>query len=206
MGNVLSRRRTFQNVRSQLEKSLRRAAIRLSVTEHLPLEDIYVELTVLSAKDLRALFDAAHFVARGEDDAGIGSLCAGEYASGDLPKVSFNELFENVRGDDARPTSAPVQNILAYGGAGSGKTTAFLLALVYQWLHRRVLKGKFDLMVPFELRDKDVQKADSLDELFSLQLSSLGYDNQGWFQDLPPARTHGTWYFCLNRVPPGHAI
>ena len=29
---------------------------------------------------------------------------------------------------------------------------------------------------------------------------------QGWLQDLPPARTHGTWYFCLNRVTPGHAI
>ena len=44
---------------------------------------------------------------------------------------------------------------------------------------------------------------------FFHQLCAANWINvasQGWFQDLPPARTHGTWYFCLNRVPSGHAI
>ena len=172
MGNVLSLRKLFESTRSQLEKSLRRASIRLSKDEQFPLDDIYVELTLLSAKQLESLFESSSFSSRSEHD-GIGSVPAGEHAAA-LPRVTFNELFENVRGDNPC-RSMPIQNILAYGGAGSGKTTAFLLVLVYEWLRGCVLSGKFDLMLSFELRDKDVQKAESLDQLFFLQLESLGY-------------------------------
>ena len=166
MGNVLSLGKPIGRARSEWEASLLEASIRLSVHEKLPLEEIYVELSLLSDKCLENLFKAASFSSRPERD-GISSVAAGKDAA-ELPKVTFDQLFDGKG----------VRNVLVYGGAGSGKTTAFLLVLVYQWLQGLVLKDKFDLIVPFELRDKNVQKAESLDELFFLQLRSLGFDTE----------------------------
>ena len=108
MGNVLSLRKPFESARSQLEKSLRRASIRLSKDEQFSLRrHLRGTLTLLSAKHLECLFDSSSFSSRSEHD-GIGSVPAGEHAAG-LPKVTFNELFKNVCGDELG-RSIPVQN------------------------------------------------------------------------------------------------
>ncbi|XP_065184905.1 NACHT, LRR and PYD domains-containing protein 3-like [Sycon ciliatum] len=66
------------------------------------------------------------------------------------------------------------RNVLAYGSAGSGKTTVFLLMVIYLWSRGELWQEEFDLVVGLELRKKEVRAATSLAELLTVKLASQG--------------------------------
>ena len=173
MGGSQSLPPSIERAKALLLEDLQGSGSKLGSGLDIPLDDIFVELTLLSKEQVKTLFKSTSFSSLSDKDW-IGHLAATKDVE-NLPKVSFAELFEKVRDEkDPEQPGQSVQNILAYGGAGSGKTTAFLLVLLSLWLQGRVLVDKFDLMVAFELRDVLVQKADGLDDLLYAKLRNLG--------------------------------
>ncbi|XP_065195779.1 NACHT, LRR and PYD domains-containing protein 3-like [Sycon ciliatum] len=66
-----------------------------------------------------------------------------------------------------------MKNVLAFGSAGCGKSTIFLIMLEYLWSKGELWRGKFDLVLAVELRRAEVQAATSLCDLLARRFSSL---------------------------------
>ena len=72
-----------------------------------------------------------------------------------------------------KPVEENKKNVLAFGSAGCGKSTIFLIMLEYLWSKGELWRGKFDLVLAVELRRAEVQAASSLCDLLARRFSSL---------------------------------
>ena len=84
-----------------------------------------------------------------------------------------------------------LRNVLAYGSAGSGKTTVYLLMVLYLWSRGELWREEFDLVVGLELRGDEVRGATSLAELLAMKLVNQRLSHAeilelaGYFKDSP---------------------
>ncbi|XP_065198349.1 protein NLRC3-like [Sycon ciliatum] len=175
----------------------------LASDDHIPLEQIFVNLAFVSEKELKRDFDEAfstyaerreHAVQFSKADrielknlfcAAGSSVDAVSHAAGkSAPAAATATESRNLCGKVLR-------NVLAYGSAGSGKTTVFLLMVLYLWSRGELWQEEFDLVVGLELREKEVRAATSLAELLAVKLDTQGLSQTeilelaSYFEDSP---------------------
>eukprot|EP00117_Sycon_ciliatum_P006551 scpid27464/ scgid10040/ NACHT, LRR and PYD domains-containing protein 3; Cold autoinflammatory syndrome 1 protein homolog; Cryopyrin; Mast cell maturation-associated-inducible protein 1; PYRIN-containing APAF1-like protein 1 len=178
----------------------------------IPLNEVFVNLTLISTEDLKKDFDAQlssstgaerrrqveRFSSRVDHAARSSTGSSGAEGASDAGRaVSLESLFTEAVSErettdgfidlTIAPSATPsgggvgmtrgcseVRNVLAYGAAGSGKTTVFLLMVVYLWSHGRLWNDVFDFILGLELRENEVRTAQSLGDLLAMQFTSLG--------------------------------
>ena len=170
----------------------------------IPLQEIFVNLALVSENELKSEFDEqlsfSTYTERREH--------AEQFSKAD--RIELKNLFRAAGSsvDDvshSKGKSAPaatgterpnlcgkvLRNVLAYGSAGSGKTTVFLLMVLYLWSRGDLWQEEFDLVVGLELREKEVRAATSLAELLTVKLASQGLSQTeilelaNYFEDSP---------------------
>ena len=174
----------------------------LASDDHIPLEQIFVNLAFVSEKELKRDFDEAFSTYAERREHAV------QFSKAD--RIELKNLFRDAGSsvDDvshSKGRSAPaataterpnlcgkvLRNVLAYGSAGSGKTTVFLLMVLYLWSKGELWQEEFDLVVGLELREKEVRAATSLAELLTVKLDTLGLSQTeilelaNYFEDSP---------------------
>ena len=174
----------------------------LASDDHIPLEQIFVNLAFVSEKELKRDFDEAFSTYAERREHAV------QFSKAD--RIELKNLFRDAGSsvDDvshSKGRSAPaataterpnlcgkvLRNVLAYGSAGSGKTTVFLLMVLYLWSRGELWQEEFDLVVGLELRKKEVRAATSLAELLTVKLASQGLSQTeilelaNYFEDSP---------------------
>ncbi|XP_065186011.1 uncharacterized protein LOC135816839 [Sycon ciliatum] len=189
----------------QAEESGVQLSCGLASDELIPLEQIFVNVALVSEKEFKTEFDGtitfSTYAERREH--------AVQFSKAD--RIELKNLFR-VAGSSVDAISQPVgktapaaasatdsrklcckvlRNVLAYGSAGSGKTTVFLLMVLYLWSRGELWQEDFDLIVGLELREKEVRAATSLAELLTVKLASQGLSQaeilelESYFEDVP---------------------
>ncbi|XP_065195772.1 NACHT, LRR and PYD domains-containing protein 3-like [Sycon ciliatum] len=168
----------------------------------IPLKDIFVNLTLLTKDELSKLFsNESSFFSSGSERARqlkMFSEAQPRRVATAERGIELEDIFSATserscnQGAAPRPGCAhevadsglleppakkPVEenknNVLAYGSAGCGKSTIFLIMLEYLWSKGELWRGKFDLVLAVELRRAEVQAATSLCDLLARRFSSL---------------------------------
>ena len=170
----------------------------------IPLQEIFVNLALVSENELKSEFDEqssfSTYTERREH--------AVQFSKAD--RIELKNLFRaagssvddvsHSKGNSAPAATATerpnlcgkvLRNVLAYGSAGSGKTTVFLLMVLYLWSRGELWQEEFDLVVGLELREKEVRAATSLAELLAVKLDTQGLSQTeilelaSYFEDSP---------------------
>ena len=173
----------------------------LASDDHIPLEQIFVNLAFVSEKELKRDFDEAFSTYAERREHAV------QFSKAD--RIELKNLFRaadsSVDVSHSKGKSAPaataterpnlcgkvLRNVLAYGSAGSGKTTVFLLMVLYLWSRGDLWQEEFDLVVGLELREKEVRAATSLAELLAVKLDTQGLSQTeilelaSYFEDSP---------------------
>ena len=174
----------------------------LASDDHIPLQQIFVNLAFVPEKELKRDFDEAFSTYAERREHAV------QFSKAD--RIELKTLFRAAGSsvDDvshSKGKSAPaataterpnlcgkvLRNVLAYGSAGSGKTTVFLLMVLYLWSRGELWQEEFDLVVGLELRKKEVRAATSLAELLAVKLASQGLSQTeilelaNYFEDSP---------------------
>ena len=178
----------------------------LASDELIPLEEIFVNLALVSEKQLKTDFDETFstYAERRElavqfskaDRIELKNLFRAAGSSVDAVSHSTGKTAPAAAAvataSESRKLCGKVlRNVLAYGSAGSGKTTVFLLMVVYLWSRGELWQEEFDLVVGLELREKEVRAATSLAELLTVKLTSQGLSQTeilelaSYFEDSP---------------------
>ena len=176
----------------------------LASDDHIPLEQIFVNLAFVSEKELKRDFDEAFstYAERREhavqfskaDRIELKNLFRAAGSSFDAVSHSAGKSAPAVAvaATESRKLCGKVlRNVLAYGSAGSGKTTVFLLMVLYLWSRGELWQEEFDLVLGLELRKKEVRAATSLAELLAVKLASQGLSQTeilelaNYFKDSP---------------------
>eukprot|EP00117_Sycon_ciliatum_P006841 scpid86661/ scgid10197/ Nucleotide-binding oligomerization domain-containing protein 2; Caspase recruitment domain-containing protein 15 len=129
----------------------------LANDQPIPLEQIFVNLSLVSEKVLKSEF---------EKQLSFSTYAETRGRTRKVEKSTKIELKDLFEGDHT--------NVLAYGAAGSGKTTVFLRMVLYLWSKSKLWREHFDLILGLELREREVRAAKSLTELLALKFASLG--------------------------------
>ncbi|XP_065184588.1 NACHT, LRR and PYD domains-containing protein 3-like [Sycon ciliatum] len=168
----------------------------------IPLKDIFVNLTLLTKEELSELFsnESSSFSSGSERarQLKLFSEAQPQRVATAERGIELEDIFSATserscnQGTAPRPgcdhevadsglleprAKKPVEenkkNVLAFGSAGCGKSTIFLIMLEYLWSKGELWRGKFDLVLAVELRRAEVQSATSLCDLLARRFSSL---------------------------------
>ncbi|XP_065196269.1 NACHT, LRR and PYD domains-containing protein 3-like [Sycon ciliatum] len=166
----------------------------------IPLKDIFVNLTLLTKDELSELFsnESSSFSSGSERarQLKLFSEAQPQRVATAERGIELEDIFSATserscnQGAAPRPgcdhevadsgllarAKEPVEenkNVLAFGSAGCGKSTIFLIMLEYLWSKGELWRGKFDLVLAVELRRAEVQAATSLCDLLARRFSSL---------------------------------
>ncbi|XP_065198305.1 NLR family CARD domain-containing protein 3-like [Sycon ciliatum] len=174
----------------------------LASDDHIPLEQIFVNLAFLSEKELKRDFDEAFSTYAESREHAVQFSKADRIELKNLFRAAASSVDDvsHSKGKSAPAATATerpnlcgkvLRNVLAYGSAGSGKTTVFLLMVLYLWSRGELWQEEFDLVVGLELRKKEVRAATSLAELLAVKLASQGLSQTeilelaNYFEDSP---------------------
>ena len=157
----------------------------LASDDHIPLEQIFVNLAFVSEKELKRDFDEAFSTYAESREHAVQFSKADRIELKNLFRAAGSSVADvsHSKGKSepaATTTERPklcgkvLRNVLAYGSAGSGKTTVFLLMVLYLWSRGELWQEEFDLAVGLALREKEVRAATSLAELLTVKLDTLG--------------------------------
>eukprot|EP00117_Sycon_ciliatum_P026331 scpid22486/ scgid21637/ NACHT, LRR and PYD domains-containing protein 3; Cold autoinflammatory syndrome 1 protein homolog; Cryopyrin; Mast cell maturation-associated-inducible protein 1; PYRIN-containing APAF1-like protein 1 len=87
--------------------------------------------------------------------------------------ISLETVFE-PRGEEERAdANLWPKNVMVIGEAGSGKTALFAQILVYLWANGQLWSDKFELVAALSMADREVQLAESLQDLLSVVLADV---------------------------------
>ncbi|XP_065198363.1 protein NLRC3-like [Sycon ciliatum] len=174
----------------------------LASDDHIPLEQIFVNLAFVSEKELKKDFDEAFSTYAESREHAVQFSKADRIELKNLFRAAGSSIDDvsHSKGKSAPAATATerpnlcgkvLRNVLAYGSAGSGKTTVFLLMVLYLWSRGELWQEEFDLVVGLELREKEVRAATSLAELLAVKLDTLGLSQTeilelaNYFEDSP---------------------
>ena len=174
----------------------------LASDDHIPLEQIFVNLAFVSEKELKKDFDEAFSTYAESREHAVQFSKADRIELKNLFRAAGSSIDDvsHSKGKSAPAATATerpnlcgkvLRNVLAYGSAGSGKTTVFLLMVLYLWSRGELWQEEFDLVVGLELREKEVRAATSLAELLTVKLDTLGLSQTeilelaNYFEDSP---------------------
>ncbi|XP_065198045.1 uncharacterized protein LOC135829580 [Sycon ciliatum] len=176
----------------------------LASDDHIPLEQIFVNLAFVSEKELKRDFDEAFSTYTESRKHAVQFSQADRIELKNLFRAAGSSVdaVSHAAGKSAPAAAATatksrnlcgkvLRNVLAYGSAGSGKTTVFLLMVVYLWSRGELWQEEFDLVVGLELREKEVRAATSLAELLAVKLDTLSLSQTeilelaSYFEDSP---------------------
>ncbi|XP_065197814.1 NACHT, LRR and PYD domains-containing protein 3-like [Sycon ciliatum] len=171
----------------------------LGTDSEIALSELFVNLTLLTKSEVGTLFKSESFFSSESERAR--QLAAIRVAQDGTPSktrgVELSEIFPDSSSDSAKDQAgasevvdaecgllaraasdvssagAKKKNVLAFGSAGSGKSTIFLLMLEYLWATRSLWKEKIDLVLAVELRHAKVRAATSLSELLERRFANL---------------------------------
>ncbi|XP_065189991.1 uncharacterized protein LOC135820874 [Sycon ciliatum] len=198
---------SVRTARDLLAKAVEKAGIQISgglaSDAKIPLEDIFVNLTLLTKDELSKLFgnESSSFSSGSErarqlelfSEAQPQRVASAERERGIELEDIFSATNERSCNQGAttspgcdhevadsgllvrakEPVEANKKKVLAFGSAGCGKSTIFLIMLEYLWSKGELWRGKFDLVLAVELRRAEVQTATSLCDLLARRFSSL---------------------------------
>ncbi|XP_065196491.1 uncharacterized protein LOC135827982 [Sycon ciliatum] len=183
----------------------------LASDDLIPLDQIFVNLALVSEKELKTDFDVAFSTYAERREHAVQFSKAERIELEDLFRAAGSSVdaVSHLTGNDAQAAAAPatgsrnqqlrgkvLRNVLVYGSAGSGKTTVFLLMVLYLWSRGELWRGKFDLVVGLELREKEMTAATSLAELLAVKLASQGL-SQAEILELARHFQHAPSRLCL---------
>ena len=170
----------------------------LGTDREIGLSELFVNLTLLTKDELETLFKSESFFSSESERARqLNAIRAAQDGkSAKTRGIELSEIFSDTGSDSAKDQAsasgvvdsecgllsraasnvsigAKKNNVLAFGSAGSGKSTIFLLMLEYLWAIDSLWKEKIDLVLAVELRRAKVRSATSLCELLERRFSSL---------------------------------
>ncbi|XP_065197671.1 uncharacterized protein LOC135829192 [Sycon ciliatum] len=157
----------------------------LASDDRIPLKQIFVNLALVSEKELKRDFDEAFSTYAERREHAVQFSKANRIELKNLFRDAGSSVDDvsHSKGKSAPAATATerpnlcgkvLRNVLAYGSAGSGKTTVFLLMVLYLWSRGELWQEEFDLVVGLELREKEVRAATSLAELLAVKLDAQG--------------------------------
>ncbi|XP_065195773.1 NACHT, LRR and PYD domains-containing protein 3-like [Sycon ciliatum] len=167
----------------------------------IPLRDIFVNLTLLTKDELSKLFsnESSSFSSASERarQLKLFSEAQPQRVATAERGIELEDIFSAITERSCNQGAAPrpgcdhevadsgllarakepveenMKNVLAFGSAGCGKSTIFLIMLEYLWSKGELWREKFDLVLAVELRRAEVQAATSLCDLLARRFSSL---------------------------------
>ena len=167
-GSVLKAREELQKFYRSRDKLLMSAG--LAKGRAMPLENIMVNVCLLSSKEAKKAFERTSFSS--ESDRERSQYLFSKILQASPRLVSLEEVFKAKQEGEHDP-----DKVVASGGAGCGKSVCFTRKAPYEWAYGRLWQ-QFALLFCLELRDKSVWKAKTLPELLRLAQLGLSLDEQ----------------------------
>ena len=167
----------------QAEESRVQLSGGLASDELIPLDQIFVNLALVSETEVKREFDETFSTYGERREHSV------QFSKAD--RIELKNLFRAAGSRIGAMSCKVMRNVLAYGSAGSGKTTVFLLMVLYLWSRGELWQEEFDLVVGLELREDEVRAVTSLAELLAVKLASQGLSQDeiselaGYFEDAP---------------------
>ena len=143
------------------------------------LEDIYVNIIVLSRQEIDEVFANSDFGSQSDQrrlehvfqprTSNRGKLCNG---GGDCSNpIVLADLFDPNEDEREDHRKSPC-NILVLGCVGSGKSTVFHSKAAYDWANGEIWQ-EFDLLLCLQLRDPTVQRLEHYEDMLKYVLPQL---------------------------------
>ena len=170
----------------------------LGTDREIALSELFVNLTLLTKDEVETLFKSeSFFSSESERVRQLNAIRAAQDGkSAKTRGIELSEIFSDTGSDSAKGQTGASgvvdsecgllsraasnvsigvkkNNVLAFGSAGSGKSTIFLLMLEYLWAIDSLLKEKIDLVLAVELRRAEVRSATSLCELLAARFDRM---------------------------------